>query len=64
MTPEKLEKVLAKLATSEKSTLVIEKQSEGKMRVTSWSWESEKVFFRDQVLEARNAEGRAEATPA
>jgi len=28
------------------------------MRVTSGSWEGEKVFLRDQVLEVRNVEGR------
>jgi hypothetical protein len=28
------------------------------MRVTSGSWDGEKVFFRDQVLEVRNVEGR------
>jgi hypothetical protein len=28
------------------------------MRVTSGSWEGEKVFFRDQVLEVRNVENR------
>jgi hypothetical protein len=31
---------------------------EGKIRVTAGSWDGEKVFFRDQVLEARNVEGR------
>jgi hypothetical protein len=28
------------------------------MRVTSGSWEGEKVFLRDQVLEVRNVEDR------
>jgi hypothetical protein len=28
------------------------------MRVTSGSWDGEKVFFPDQVLEVRNFEGR------
>jgi hypothetical protein len=28
------------------------------MRLTSRSWEGEKVFLRDQVLEARNVDGR------
>jgi hypothetical protein len=58
MGPEKLEKVLEKLATNSKVTIVIERQSEGKMCVTSESWDGEKVFLRDQGLEARNVEGR------
>ena len=45
-----LEKVLEKLATSDKTTLVIEKQPDGKMRVTS-GLGGEKVFLRDQALE-------------
>ena len=52
------EKVLEKLATSDKATIVIERQPDGKMRVTSGSWDGEKVFFPDQVLEVRNVEGR------
>jgi hypothetical protein len=52
------EKVLEKLATSDKATIVIERQPDGKMRVTSGSWDGEKVFSRDQVLEVRCVEGR------
>jgi hypothetical protein len=52
------EKVLEKLATSDKATIVIERQPDGKMRVTSGSWDGEKVFSRDQVLEVRNVAGR------
>jgi hypothetical protein len=58
MGPEKHEKVLEKLATSDKATIVIERQSDGKMRVTSGSWDGEKVILRDQMLEVRNVEGR------
>jgi hypothetical protein len=58
MRAENLEKVLERLATTEKSTVVIERQPDGKMRVTSGSWYGEKVFLRDQVLEVRNVEGR------
>jgi hypothetical protein len=47
------EKVLEKLATSDKVSLVIERQPDGKMRVTSGSWDGEKVILRDQVLEVR-----------
>jgi hypothetical protein len=53
-----LEKVLERLATTDKSTIVIERQPDGKMRVTSGSWDGEKVFLRDRVLEVRNVEGR------
>jgi hypothetical protein len=52
------EKVLEKLATSDKIGIIIERQPDGKMRVTSASWDAEKVFLRDQVLEVRNVEGR------
>jgi hypothetical protein len=52
------EKVLEKLATSDKATIVIERQSDGKMRVTSGSWDGEKVILHDQVLEVRNVDGR------
>jgi hypothetical protein len=44
------EKVLAKLATTEKTTIVIERQAEGKIRVSSSPWDAEKVFLRAQVL--------------
>jgi hypothetical protein len=49
MRPEKLEKVLEKLATSDKATIVIERQLDGKMRVTSGSWDGEKVILRDHL---------------
>jgi hypothetical protein len=48
------EKVLEKLATGDKPTIVIERQSDGKMRVPSGSW----VILRDQVLEVRSVDGR------
>jgi hypothetical protein len=48
---ENPEKVLERLAT--KTTVVIAREQDGKMRVTSGSWEGEKVFARDQVLEVR-----------
>jgi hypothetical protein len=54
MRTDTTEKVLEKLATSDKATIVIERQPDGKMRVTSGSWDGEKVFSRDQVLEVRN----------
>ena len=49
------EKVLERLATSDETTIVIEKQRDGQMRVTSGSWDGEKIIFRDQGLEVRHA---------
>jgi hypothetical protein len=43
------------LATSDKTTIVIEKQPDGKMRITSGSWNGEKIFLKDQVIEVRHA---------
>jgi hypothetical protein len=43
---------------TEETSIVIERPPDGKMRVTSGSWDGEKVFLRDQVLELRNVEGR------
>ena len=51
------EKVIEKLAMSDCITIVIERHPHGKMRVTSTSWDGERVLFRDQVLEVRNATG-------
>ena len=58
MRQDSLEKVLEKLAVTDKTTIVVAKEPDGKMRVTSGSWEGEKVFARDQVLEVRNVDGR------
>jgi hypothetical protein len=44
--------------TSDKATIVIERLTGGKMRVTSGSWDGVKVILRDQVLEVRNVDGR------
>jgi hypothetical protein len=49
----KHEKVLEKLATSDKVSLIAERQPD----VTSGSWDREKVILRDQVLEVRNVDG-------
>jgi hypothetical protein len=51
--------VLERLATPDKTTIVIERQPDGKMRVTSGSWDGEKVFLKDQVIEVRHAVGEA-----
>ena len=53
-----LEKVLERLATTEKGTIVIERAPEGKILVTSGSWDGEKVILRDQALAAEHVEGR------
>jgi hypothetical protein len=58
MRAENLEKVLERIATTEKTTIVTERSPGGKMRATSGSWDGEKVLLRDQVLEVRNVEGR------
>jgi hypothetical protein len=55
---DSLEKVLERLATTEKATLVFARDTEGKIRVTSGSWDREKVILKGQVLEVRNIEGR------
>src|SRR5713101_9707387 len=53
-----LNRVIEKLATSDKVTLTAERLLEGKMRVTSNSFADEKVFAPDQVLEVRWVSGR------
>jgi hypothetical protein len=37
------------------TTIVVGRQPDGKMRVTSGSWDGEKVFLKGQVLEVRHA---------
>ena len=49
---------VGRAATSDKATIVIERQPDGKMRVTSGSWDGEKVILRDQALEVRYVDGR------
>ena len=55
---DSLEKVLEKLATTEKTTIAIAREVGGKIRVTSGSWDGEKVILMDEVLEVRNVDGR------
>jgi len=45
MRAENLEKVLERLTTSEKTTIVIAREQDVKMRVTSGSWDGGKVFW-------------------
>jgi hypothetical protein len=40
-------KLLQKLAVTDKTTLTCEKAPEGKIRMTSGSWDSEKVILKD-----------------
>ena len=54
MRTDTTEKILEKLATSDKATIVIERQPDGKMRVTSGPY----VIFRDQLLKASDGDGR------
>jgi hypothetical protein len=58
MRTDTAEKVLEKLATSDKTTIVIERLPDGKMLVTSGSCDREKLILRDQALELRNVAGR------
>jgi hypothetical protein len=58
MDPRAAQKVLEKVATSDKATIVFEKQPDVKMRVTSGPWDGDKVILRDQVVEGRNVDGR------
>jgi len=59
MRTDRHEKVLEKLATSDKVTIVIKRQPDGKTRLTSSSWDGEKVILRDQMLEVRQCRGAA-----
>lgn len=43
---------------TDKATLAIEKAPEGKVRVTSSIWPSERVILKGEVLEVRNVDGR------
>lgn len=51
------EKVLEKLATSDKVTIVIERLTDGKMQATSSSWDGEKLILCDRALEVRIVDG-------
>jgi hypothetical protein len=51
---EARKKFFEKLATGDKATIVLKRQSDGKMRVTS----GPSVIFRDQLLEASGGDGR------
>jgi hypothetical protein len=42
---DSLEKVIEKLATTEKTTIAIAREEGGKIRVTSGSWDGEKVIL-------------------
>jgi hypothetical protein len=54
MRADTAEKVLEKLATGNKVTIVVERQTDGKMRVTSRSY----LILCDHLLEVRNGGGR------
>jgi len=44
--------------THEDTTLVINREAEGKMRVTSKDWKDPKMILKNEVLEVRNVDGR------
>ena len=50
--------VIEKMAIADSTNLVLEKPPEGKIRVTSKSWDDAKVILRDQVLEIRSVDGQ------
>jgi hypothetical protein len=56
---QRRQSVLERLATSDKTTIVIERQPDGKMRVTSVSWDGEKVFLKDQAFKVWHANADA-----
>jgi hypothetical protein len=56
--PDSHQKVLERLVVSDKASLILERQTDGKIRVTSGSWDGEKVILRDQLLEASNGDLR------
>jgi hypothetical protein len=58
MVPDSTQKVLERLATSDKVTLVVERLLNGNMRVASGSWDNEKLILRDEMIEVRNVNGR------
>jgi hypothetical protein len=55
--PFRLDRIIEKLATSDKVTLTIERSREGKMHVTSNGWDHERMFARNQVLEVHWLDG-------
>jgi hypothetical protein len=57
-TPFPINRVIEKMALSNKVTLTAERQPEGKIRVTSNSWQDEKVLLPNEVLEVRCVSGR------
>jgi hypothetical protein len=54
MSVKNLQKVIEPLAVTDKATIVVDKAPEGKIRVTSGSWDGEKVILKGQVLEVRS----------
>jgi hypothetical protein len=50
MSPEMVEKVLERLGTTDGTTLVLKREAEGKIRVTSTPWEEVKVLGRATCL--------------
>jgi hypothetical protein len=49
------EKVLERMGTTEGVTLVLKREVEGKIRVTSNLWEEAKVLLRGEMLEVRTS---------
>jgi hypothetical protein len=52
-----MENVLERLGTTESTTLVVKREDDGKIRITSLLWPEPKVILKGEVLEIRNADG-------
>ena len=52
-----LEKVIEKLAITDRITLVCETLKDGKIRVNSSPWADAEVILKSEVLEVRNLDG-------
>jgi hypothetical protein len=57
------EKVLERLAMSDKTTIVVESQPDGKMRITSGSWDGEKARCSARLHVARKTKAPDEWDP-
>ena len=52
------ESVLERLGTTESTTLVVKREDDGKIRITSLLWPEPKVILRGEVLKVRNVDHR------
>jgi hypothetical protein len=64
MGPDKLKKVLERMAMSENTTLVMKRERGGEMPVTSRHWEEASVLGANEVLEVCDIDGRLQGATA